>query len=353
MKKFKNFLVVITAIVMLCSMLALPVAAVTDTPIDEKDIVKKEVFETKAENAKYDFEESIEEDGKKYNLKTVNYEILSSEPVMREELVEHTVNYKNLYKKNVNATEKLEVTKDGETLTVNLKDVKYTPTTITNRTEIVSSFTDYSYKTVKPEPEDTKTVIYHDYASGEDITSTLTFKELKEEDGWAWRTDVTIPMTFTIYNAEYYALGDKLVPYNDETPAIKGYETDLLNELELDTEKYRITNVEWDGEPYYIGEIQYRKAVATGERYAAHYIAVYESTVKLPNVPGYNAVATYQNTVDVENGERTYKMQATAIYTPDYTTAYIAGGVLLALFFVAFLVILVLFIIGKKNKKKT
>lgn len=352
MKNFKNFLVVIMAIVICFSVFALPVAAATDTPIDEKDIVKKEVFETTNENAKYDFAESIEEDGKKYNLKNVNYEILSSEALMREELVEHTVDYKNLYKKNVTAAETLDVTKDGETLTVNLKDVKYTPTTITNRTEIVSSFTDYSYKTVKPEPADTKTVIYHDYASGEDITSTLTFKELKEEDGWAWRADVTIPMIFTIYNAEYYALGDKLIPYNDETPAIKGYETDLLNELELDTEKYRITNVEWDGEPYYIGEVQYRKAVATGERYAAHYVAVYESTVKLPNVPGYNAVATYQNTVDVESGERTYQMQATAIYTPDYTTAYIAGGVLLALFFVAFLVILILYIIGKKNKKK-
>lgn len=351
MKNLRNCCVIIMAIIIICSIFTIPAAAATDIQAGEKDLVKKEVFRTTDENAKYDFAESIEENGKKYNLKAVNYEILSSEALMREEVVENTVDYKDLYKKNVSAAKTRDVIKDGKTLTVNLKDVEYTPTIITNRTEIVSSFTDYSYKTVKPEPAETKTVTYHDYASGEDIISNLTFKELKEEDGWAWRNDVTIPITFTIYNAEYYALGDKLVPYNHEKPALSGYETDILNELKLDTEKYRINSFEWDGEPYYIGEVQYRKAVAKGERYAAHYIAVYESNVKLPDVPGYNAVAKYQNTVDVESGERNYEMQATAIYTRDYTSAYVAGGVILALFLIAFLIILILFIVSKKRKK--
>ncbi|MDE6021805.1 MAG: hypothetical protein K2H01_12510, partial [Ruminococcus sp.] len=341
-ENYKNFCMVFLTISLLLTIFISPVNAVSDTPVSEKDLVKREIFKTTDENKKYDFAESIEENGKKYNLKAVNYEILSSEALMREEVVENTVDYKDLYKKDVTAAETLEIIKDGKPLTVNLKGVEYTPTIITNRTEIVSSFTDYSYKTVKPEPAETKTVTYHDYASGEDIISTLTFKELKEEDGWDWRNDVTIPITFTIYNAEYYALGDKLVPYNHEKPALSGYETDILNELKLDTEKYRINSFEWDEEPYYIGEVQYRKAVAKGERYAAHYIAVYESNVKLPDVPGYNAVAKYQNTVDVESGERNYEMQATAIYTRDYTSVYIAGGVALALFSIAFLVILIL-----------
>lgn len=352
MKKLKNLFAAIMAIIIMCSMFALPAAAATDIQAGKKDLVKREIFKTTDENQKYDFAESIEENGKKYNLKAVNYEILSSEALTREEVVKNTVDYKNLYKKNVSAAKTRDVIKDGKTLTVNLKDVEYTPTIITNRTEIVSSFTDYSYKTIKPEPDETKTVTYHDYASGEDIISTLSFKELKEEDGWAWRNDVTIPITFTIYNAEYYALGDKLVPYNNEKPALNGYESDLLNELGLDTEKYRINKFEWDGEPYYIGEVQYRKAVATGERYAAHYIAVYESNVKLPNVPGYNAVATYQNTVDVESGERSYEIQATAIYTPDYTSAYIVGGIVLALFLIAIFIIFILNTLRFKLIKK-
>lgn len=339
--------------IMVISLFSFPVFAASETPTENGDLIKTEQFTTtKTEDFQYDFEENIKENGKKYKLKSISYDVLSSEPIQREEQVIHTVDYKNRYSKDVQPAETLEITKDGKPLTVTFSDLSYTPTTITNRSETVSAYTDFSYKTVTPQPNQTKTITYYDNASGKNITATLPLKELKLVDDWAWRDDVTIPIEFSLYDAEYYALGDKLVPYNDEKPALQGYENDLLAVLNLDTNKYKITNITWDGEPYYVGEVRYRKAIATGERYAANYVAVYESKVELPNVPGYNAVATYTNTVDVNSGEREYTVQATAVYERDYTVATVVAGVFLGLLFIALFVVLVLFIFTKKQKKE-
>lgn len=349
-KKLKKILAALMTLCVCGSIFSLTAYAATETPKGEKDLIKTEQFTTtNTSDFNYDFAETVEENGAKYNLKSVDYKVINSVPLQREETVVHTVDYTNRYSKDVKPAETVEIEKDGKPLTVELTGVEYSPTTITNRSEIVSAYTDYSYKTVKPEPAATKTITYHDEASGQDVVATLPFKELKEVDGWAWRSDVTIPIEFSLYDAAYYALGDKLVPYNDEKPALAGYETDLLNELGLNPELYRITDVRWDGEPYYVGEVRYRKAIATGERYTANYIAVYENRVDLPDVSGYNAVATYQSVVDVNSGDREYTVEATAVYERDYTVAYAIAGVVLGLFFIALLVVLVLYIISKKK----
>lgn len=350
MKTIKKMIAVLMTVLLLSS-LSVSVFAAADSPRGEKDIIRQEVFETTNTDFQFDFEETIKEGNKKYNLKSVSYEVLNSTPQKRTETVLHAVDFNNRYAKDVQPPKTVEIVKDGQPLTVNLESLDYEPTTIKNRSEIVSAYTDFSYKTVTPQPAATKTVTYSDNASGKEITATLQLKELKEVDGWAWRDDVTIPITFTIYDAEYYAMGDVLIPYNDKKPAIQGYENNILQELNLDTEKYRINDVQWDGEPYYVGEVKYRKATATGKRYAANYVAIYESPVKLPDVAGYNAVATYKNTVDIENGETNYKVQATAIYQPDHTVAYAVAGVTLGVIFLALFVVLILYIVSKKKQK--
>jgi hypothetical protein len=354
MTKFKKALAAIMTLCVCVSIFSLPVVAATETPKGEKDVVKTEQFTTTStDEFHYDFAETIEENGAKYNLKSVDYKVLNSVPLQREETVVHTVDYKNRYGRDVSPAETVEIEKDGQQLTVELTDLEYTPTTITNRSEIVSAYTDFSYKTVTPEPAATKTITYHDEASGQDVVATLPFKELKEVDGWAWRSDVTIPIEFSLYDAAYYALGDKLIPYNDEKPALAGYETDLLNELGLDTDLYRITDVQWDGDPYYVGEVRYRKAIATGERYTANYIAVYESRVELPDVSGYNAVATYRNVVDVNSGEREYTVEATAVYEKDNIVTYAVIGAVLGVVFLALLVVAILYIISRRRANQT
>lgn len=329
-------------------------AAETQTEVEQgkNDITRTEKFTTTSTDFKHEFDEAVVENGKKYDLKAINYKVLETKKLEREEPVLHKVDYTNLYSKNAEPPKTLTIPKDGKDIQVELTNLEYTPTTITNRQEILSAYTDFDYKTVKPVPEATKTITYFDKGSKQEVTATLKLKELQEAEPWAWKDDVTIPITFSLYDAEYYVLGDKYIPYNDEQPALKGYETDLLDVLNLDTEKYKIISVEWDGAPYTIGEVRYRKAIAHGKRYVANYVAIYESTVNLPNADGYNAVAQYEAKVEVASGDTEYTVQATAIYTPNNTTAIIIASVIGGLIFIVLLVIAILYILSRKNRKK-
>lgn len=348
----KKLIPVLLGITILCAGSIPAMAAESSVAVEKNDITVQEVFTTNTSDFFYDFEKTIEQDGKKYNLKGVNYQTVSIENLTETQTVTHNVDSNNLYSKNLVPEEKLIITQDGTEVEVTLTDITYTDTIIKNRTATLTAYNDYAYQTTKPEPAKTKTITYYDDATGQTLTKTLQFKEIKAEDGWAWRSDLSIPITFAFYDSEYYALGDKYVPYNDDKPALEGYESDLLNELNLDTSKYRITSIEWDGEKYQAGDITYRKAIAYGDRYTANYIAYYESTVSLPDAAGYNAVAHYEGQATVLNGEKEYTVQATAVYTPDHTTELIVAGVVGGLIIIVLLVIAILYVISKKREKR-
>lgn len=327
-------------------------AAESSVKIDNNDVIVEEVFTSKTSDFNYQFEETIEQDGQKYKLKGVNYEMVGVEDLVQRQSVTHNVDYHDLYSQELTPEDTLSFTQNGQNIEVKLKDVTYSDTVIRNRTADLTAYTDFDYQTVTPRPAATKTITYYDEASKQNLTRTLEFKELKLTDGWAWRADLTIPITFAFYDSEYYVLGNKYIPYNDEKPALSGYETDLLNELKLDTEKYRITSVEWDGEKYQAGDITYRKAIAHGDRYTANYVAYYESTVNLPDAAGYNAVAKYEGQATALSGEKEYTVLATAVYTPDNTAVFVIAGVVGGLCIIVLLVIAILYVLSKKRKEK-
>lgn len=326
-------------------------AAQTNVEVGKNDITVEEIYTSADSKSTHDFDEEIKKEGKKYKLKGANYQVIGEEEVKKQETITHKVNYNDLYRKEAAPPETLTITQDGQDITVQLKGITYSDTVIQNRTTKLSAFTDYEFKTVKPTPSGTKNVSYYDEPTGQTVTRTLEFKELKEKSGWKWRSDVEIPITFSFYDSEYYALGDKYIPYNDETPALKGYENDLLKELKLNPYKYRITSVEWDGAAYKSGDITYRKAIAHGERYTANYVAYYEGNINLPDAQGYNAVAEYEGQAQILTGEKEYTIQATAVYTPDHTTAIVAG-VVGGVIIIVLLVIAILYVLSKKQKKR-
>ena len=326
-------------------------AAQIDTEVGKNDITVEEIYTSANSDTTYNFDEKIEKDGHKYKLKGINYQVIGEDNVTKEETITHKVEYNDLYTKDAAPADTLTITQDGQDITVQLKGTTYSDTVIENRTTTISAYTDYDFKTVKPNPAKTKTVSYYDEPSGKTVTRTLNFKELKEEAGWAWRADVTIPITFSFYDSEYYVLGDKYVPYNDEKPALEGYENDLLKELKLDPYKYRITSVEWDGAAYQAGDISYRKALAHGERYTANYVAYYESTVNLPDTQGYNAIAEYEGQAKILTGAKKYTIQAIAVYAPDHTPAIVAG-VVGGLIIIVLLIVVILYVLSKKQKRR-
>ncbi len=133
---------------------------------------------------------------------------------------------------------------------------------------------------------------------------------------WRWRQDVKIPITVTTYDANYYLLGDKKIPKNEETPALSGYENDLLQSLGLSPESYRLTRYAWDGEPYTKDGELCRNAVVYGERYVIQCQAVFAGDVSLPDVQKetYRGIAAYAATADLPTGETEYQVEGIVTY---------------------------------------
>lgn len=343
----------ITAIIIAGLLSGLSISSVSANDVTSKDgyIEKTETFETTDTNFNYEFEKTIEENGNKYNLVSVSYDIINSENLTKIDEVKRTVTYPDLYEQRAGEEKEITVVQDGNEILLPLDSITYEDTIIDNRTKLLTASTDFDYKTVEPTPPQTKTVTYYDEYTDINVTADLPLKDFIIADEWAWRADVSIPITFSLYDADYYALGDKLIPFNDDKPMLQGYENDLLNELNLDTSLYRITDVNWVGEPYTAGEVTYRDAVATGERYCANYIATYEDTVSLPDASGYKGVAVYKTEVEVLSGETQYTVKATALYEIDNTMKMIVTiSIMLALFII--LIVIILYLIAKKRRDK-
>mgnify|MGYP005804656403 FL=1 len=304
-----------------------------------------------AEQFDGDFEASIEQDGQKYDLLGVRYSVLEEKALERSEPITHEVTYPDLYTQDAGAPEQLTIQKDGKDVTVTLTGVSYTPQTITNRSHLVTAYTDYGYQVYTPTPDEQKSVSYYDEATGQYVPSVLDFKELQEVDGYAWRNDVHIPMTVSVYDAQFYAIGDKLVPYNEKAPAVQGFEADILRSIGLDPQSYTIDTAVWMGEPYQSGETLCRDAVANGRRYAANYRAVYESEVALPDAQGWTAVATYEGESNILSGETEYTVQAVALYQRDDTLLIAVSISIAALILLAAIVVLLLLLMKKRKKK--
>ena len=158
-------------------------------------------------------------------------------------------------------------------------------------------------------------------------------------------------MTVSVYDAQFYAIGDKLVPYNEKAPAVQGFEADILRSIGLDPQSYTIDTAVWMGEPYQSGETLCRDAVANGRRYAANYRAVYESEVALPDAQGWTAVATYEGESDILSGETEYTVQAVALYQRDDTLLIAVSISIAALILLAAIVVLLLLLMKKRERK--
>lgn len=94
-----------------------------------------------------------------------------------------------------------------------------------------------------------------------------------------WSEDFSFPVTFHTYDAEFYELGDCLIPYNEERPQLEGCELQLLNAIGVSPEAYEITQLQWAGDAYRDGEgMLCRDAVAGGRKLLRDYQVRYEGT---------------------------------------------------------------------------
>ena len=324
-------------------LLAMPVAYAEDEPIQ-----LEQQYETTSTDFHGDFSETTEVNGKKYKLKSVDYTVLKETPQTEMEEVVQTITYTDLYTKDAGAPSELVVQKGGVDVTLQLQGVDYTETVIQGRKTEVTGETLYGYQVSDPQPEAKKVVDYYDEQTGKTVSATLDYVRTETLDDWRWH-DVDIPLEVTVYDAEAYQINDVLIPYNAEKPEFAGHEDEILKYLGRSTDKYRIVDVAWVGEPYMLGDVQHRRAVAHAQRYMSSQQAVYQGVANLPDAAGYSAVATYTGVAEIPTGEVLYQVRATATYTQDHTVAAIAAVV--GLILLLLMVIVLLLVVFKKKKK--
>lgn len=283
--------------------------------------------------------ETIEHEGKKYELAGYNDEVVKKIENLKAEM--KAVKKENLKDKTYEPPQTKEYTLDGQTYTFKLSTLEYEKQPTVNKTVSVSD--EYVNEQIPSEIE----AEYVDDRTGDTIKTVLPYAK-KEVVGTQW-LDIEVPMTIYVYDAAYYDLnGTSFYKDGNGNLDIKNKESAILSYLGLNSERYRLSNVSWNGEVYNVnGELR-RDAVARGQYLADIEKVTFEKNVELPQL--YTANAVYK--ADIFDGSYTYTHQLTAKYEMvNHTALYIAisVGVLLAVL----LVILILVILSKKRRRKS
>lgn len=139
-------------------------------------------------------------------------------------------------------------------------------------------YRDVVYEAVEDAAAVPETVEVQVRQSGQRAVAICRVKDKTVLREW-WSEDFSFPVTFHTYDAEFYELGDCLIPYNEERPQLEGCELQLLNAIGVSPEAYEITQLQWVGDAYRDGEGKLcRDAVAGGRKLLRDYRVRYEGT---------------------------------------------------------------------------
>ena len=105
---------------------------------------------------------------------------------------------------------------------------------------------------------------------------TVPLKDYEYTD-YRWVDGFEFLITVEAADADSYALGDILIPRQEENP-FAGYLNNLLELIQVNPAYYQIHTVEWTGEPWVAEDgVTYRQAIARGLKQVATVNATYEA----------------------------------------------------------------------------
>ncbi len=114
-------------------------------------------------------------------------------------------------------------------------------------------------------------------------------KQAEEVLRECWSEGFSVPLTFYIYDAEYYQIGDKVIPRGNEPPEPEICGRELLGMLGLSGNEYRITELLWDGAEYVDEDgVLCRNGLAVGEKLLRDYQVRYTGLFR---IPGHSMIA--------------------------------------------------------------
>lgn len=118
-----------------------------------------------------------------------------------------------------------------------------------------------------------------------------------------WVSDFAFTAVFHSYDADYYQLGEKKIPYNSLKPELDGCEAELLTEIGVKPENYRILHAGWKRDSYFDenGDLC-RDAEITGEKKVSDCYVTYGGEIVFPEAEGIRCVAVYRGFNSVTDG---------------------------------------------------
>lgn len=315
-----------------------------------------------------DFEQIIDQDGNKYQLKSINYKEMSSEKKENKETKTVTDTKDNLTSKQYSLDENADYftksVKDGEReYTATLKSVNYDNNTMTNRTATVSGVQNLGYYTSQPETPQTMQLTYYDAPTDKNYTVNAPLTEVKTS-GNSWIDAQYIDITVYNYTSTQYMFGDQIIHHNGDTVMPSEKYNLILDMAGYNTNLYKIKKVYWTSEPYDNGPIKNRNARADLQAYASYYTSYYGQSIKLDDIPSYTAHLEYEYEA-ITKTITVHKYKAIANYQPveevtepkttEKTIIQQSAPVVITVsifFALAILTVLIIALILAKRKKK-
>ena len=297
------------------------------------EAVTKEITVTAADEADYTaqaqeaFAQTLKEDGKKYTLEGITYDVIDTEYLDKKEKV-----------LDVSGEPEQTYTEDGINYTLARAEEQEQEET---EPHVVTAYEDYDYRVTEADVPQTKEVTETDPFTGEEVTVTCSLTGIDQAGEQSSEKVMTI--TFQNYDAAYYVWNGHYIARNDQTPPLAGYEQELLDYCNADGE---ITGYDWAGEPYTANGVLCRDAAATVRQTTQMYRASYLGEIKAPEQePKYRATYSAPDT----DGRVEMTVKATAIYQPTgiSTAVYIVAGA--GILLLILLIVLILYLVSKKR----
>ena len=135
-------------------------------------------------------------------------------------------------------------------------------------------------------------ILVREEQSGQQAQGELDLKERIVLSEW-WDNSFHVPVTFYAYGAREYQLGSLRIK-DEEAGRADIWGQELLMQLGLPAESYRLSSLEWAGEAYMDESGQVcRQAEARGEKLLRNYEAVYEGEISWQEPSVYELTAEY------------------------------------------------------------
>ncbi len=323
-------------VLVMALLLCMPITAyaATDT------ITKEYPFESKSKDFDYPAPAEIKEGGTKYQLKDIQYKIIS-----KPEKVTKKVTYSGLTEKEVPQT----IKRNGKKLA--LKKVDWTENKEESRRNAATgslTFTGYDNRPDAPQTKEITATL----PNGEKITVTGHLTGITKS-GSSFSKPFTVRGKFTgDSDVSYYMLGNTRWPNNQSSPAFEGYEQIISDYLALGS-NYKLTSAAWDGDYKVENGKTVRYATFSGMRLSQNWTATYTETLTA-NSPSYTSISTTYNAEATYSSvsNDTYKVTAICTYEPEAKRSLlpIIIGIGVGICVLAITIVIILQIIKRKKK---